>query len=136
MLRRTAILACFVALPILAVAPTLSYAQDSEKKDFVKKRYTIKGSAHIEEVDGEVTLVFSNDFKTKNGPDLKIYLSKRPLSRLSAQNVDKSTVRLSVLKSHRGAQTYKIPKTIDLDDYKSVIIHCEAFSVLWGGFDL
>ena len=120
----------------LIVLTTTAFAGDTAEKPFVKKRYTIQGSAKVETVDGQNRLVFSEDFKTKNGPDLKVYLSKRPLASLSAQDVDESAVRLSVLKSHRGAQSYTIPADINLDDYESVVIQCEAYTVLWGGFDL
>jgi len=113
-----------------------AFADDSEEKPFVKKRYTIQGSAKVEIIDGQKTLVFSEDFKTKNGPDLKVYLSKYPLANLSAQDVDESAVRLSVLKSHQGAQSYRVPKDVNLDEYESVVIQCEAYTVLWGGFDL
>jgi len=115
---------------------TAGLAADSSDKPFVKKRYTIHGSAKVEMVEGQKTLVFSEDFKTKNGPDLKVYLSKRPLASLSTQDVDENAVRLSVLKSHRGSQSYIIPADINLDDFESVVIQCEAYSVLWGGFDL
>jgi len=130
MIKYVSILALALLLPLTALA------QASEEKPFVKKRYTIHGSAKVEMVDGKPNLVFSEDFKTKNGPDLKLYLSKSPLSTLSAQDVDMSAVRLSVLKSHKGSQRYSIPAEIDLSEYKSVVIQCEAYTVLWGGFDL
>ena len=120
----------------LLMLPTSVFAGDISEKPFVKKRYTIHGSAKVETVDGKNQLVFSEDFKTKNGPDLKIYLSKLPLESLSAQDVDESAIRLSVLKSHQGTQVYTIPENINLDDYESVVIQCEAYTVLWGGFDL
>jgi len=115
---------------------TPAFAGDGAEKSFVKKRYSIKGSAKVEMVEGQSQLVFSDDFKTKNGPDLKVYLSKLPIEELTAKTVNKSSIRLSVLKSNKGAQSYSIPDDIDLNDYRSVIIHCQAYSVLWGGFDL
>lgn len=120
----------------LFILPAIAMADDSAEKPFVKKRYTIHGSAKVETVNGQTQLVFSEDFKTKNGPDLKLYLSKRPISSLSAQDVDESAIRLSVLKSHKGTQRYTIPANLDLTQYESVVIQCEAYTVLWGGFDL
>ncbi|MEP3655107.1 MAG: DM13 domain-containing protein [Litorimonas sp.] len=120
----------------LAMLASSAFAGDGTDKPFVKKRYSIHGTAKVEAVDGQKQLVFSEDFKTKNGPDLKVYLSKRPLDSLSARDVDDSAIRLSVLKSHKGTQTYVIPENINLDDYESVVIQCEAYSVLWGGFEL
>lgn len=120
----------------LLMLSTTAFAGDGAEKSFVKKRYTIHGSAKIETDGGQSHLVFSDDFKTKNGPDLKVYLSKRSIDSLSAQDVDKSAIRLSVLKSHKGAQSYTIPANINLNEYESVVIQCEAYTVLWGGFDL
>lgn len=116
--------------------PAIVFAGENVEKPFVKKRYTIHGSATIKTVDGQTQLIFSDDFKTKNGPDLKVFLSKLPLTELSARDVDENAIRLSVLKSHKGSQSYAIPATLDLSEYESVVIQCEAYSVLWGGFDL
>ena len=120
----------------LLMLSTAAFAGNGADKSFVKKRYTIQGSAKIDTINGKHHLVFSRDFKTKNGPDLKVYLSKRPLSSLSAKKIDKKAVKLSVLKSHKGKQSYAIPADINLADYESVVIQCEAYTVLWGGFDL
>jgi len=130
MFRNFTIIAAICLLPLLAIAG------DTAEMPFVKKRYSIQGSAKIVTTQDQTQLVFSDDFKTKNGPDLKVYLSKIPLSDLSEKDVDKDAIRLSVLKSHRGTQSYVIPSDIDLSDYESIVIQCEAYSVLWGGFDL
>ncbi len=103
---------------------------------FVKKRYSIKGMWSVSQEDGQTIIQFNEDFKTKGGPDLKLYLSSNSLEDLESGTVEASSVKLSVLKSNRGAQSYIIPEDIDLSNYKSVVIHCEAFSVLWGGFNL
>jgi hypothetical protein len=67
---------------------------------------------------------------------LKVYLSTLPIEDLTAATVNESSTRLSVLKSNKGAQSYTIPADIDLSEYQSVVIHCQAYTVLWGGFDL
>ena len=116
-----------------------SYGSSSEApatSTFVKKRYNIRGSWTLSEQDGQTVIRFNDDFKTKGGPDLKLFLSKKAISDLDSSNVESSSVKLSVLKSNNGSQSYIIPKDVNLSDYKSVVIHCEAFSVLWGGFDL
>lgn len=128
----TRIIAIFSVLALT----TTALAADNTEKPFVKKRYSIMGTAKIETVDGQNRLVFSAGFKTKNGPDLKVFLSKLPIESLSVEDVAENTVRLSVLKSNKGGQTYIIPAEISLDEYESVILHCEYYGVLWGGFDL
>lgn len=134
------ILATTLAFSLLGTALTYSAAQTSAEAQpdatFVKKRYNIKGSWEITEKDGQKIISFSDDFKTKGGPDLKIYLSSSTISGLDSGNVESTSQKLGILKSNRGAQSYIIPEDINLSDFKSVVIHCEAFSVLWGGFDI
>lgn len=125
-----------VAISSILALATSATAADNVEKPFVKKRYTIQGSAKIETIDTQTRLVFSDDFKTKNGPDLKVYISKRSVEDLTSKDVGETAVRISVLKSNKGGQSYIIPAEINLDEYESVIIHCEAYTVLWGGFDL
>ena len=114
----------------------MSASPEALSQPFVKKRYLIKGEWSIETVDGKPQITFSEDFKTKGGPDLKVYLSKKLISELDSTTVATQSERIAVLKSNQGAQTYSLPDDISLADYRSVVIHCEAFSVLWGGFDL
>lgn len=124
---------------IIATALLLStpaFAQDATEHAFVQKRYKIEGSAKIVEKDGQIELVLSDDFKTKNGPDLKVYLTKKPIETLTAEDMSANSTKIGVLKSNKGAQSYIVPSDINLSEYESVVIHCEAFTVLWGGFDL
>ena len=116
-----------------------SYGSSSEApatSTFVKKRYNIKGTWNVTEQNGQKVIQFNDDFKTKGGPDLKLYLSSKSISELQSGDVESTSVKLSVLKSNQGAQSYIIPEDVNLSDYKSLVIHCEAFSVLWGGFDI
>lgn len=135
-LKTLSILAVVASLAPMSIAQNTQQDVDIVPYTFVKKRYHIKGQAEISKVDGQRVLALSDDFKTKSGPDLKVYLSKRSLSTLDGKSVESSSIKLSVLKSNRGAQSYIIPDDIELSEFQSVVIHCEAFSVLWGGFDL
>ena len=68
------------------------------------------------------------DFKATNGPDLYVYLS-----------TDKSAsdfVNLGRLKGNVGNQNYEIPEGTDLSRYPTVLIWCQAFSVLFGSTEL
>jgi len=120
------------------IIPSKTYGSATvvDTQNFTKKRYSIKGTWSVSEVDGQSVITFNDDFKTKGGPDLKLFLSSEKVKDLDSGTVEPTSVKLSVLKSNNGAQRYIIPDDIDLTQYKSVVIHCEAFSVLWGGFDL
>lgn len=125
-------LAFFTAL---FLAP-LAMSDEPVEKQFVKKRYKISGTAKLETIGNETHLTLSDDFKTKNGPDLKVFLTTKPIEELSGEDVILNGLKIGVLKSRKGGQSYIIPADVNLSDYESIVIHCEAYTVLWGGFDL
>lgn len=104
--------------------------------NFQKKTYALKGSVTIEQRGNRTVLVFSDDFKTKRGPDLKVFLSKNAVSDATGDNATTEAIRLGELTSNRGGQEYVLPEGVNLSEYSSVLVHCEAFSKLWGGADL
>ena len=99
---------------------------------------TLKGSWQIVREGKTLYLKLGDNFNTTEGPDLKIFLSKLSLNDIRGNNAAKSdtSVRVAGLKAFRGKSTYAIPDDIAIDDYKSVVIHCEAYSKLWGGSPL
>ncbi len=119
----------------LLLAP-VTFAQDAGEREFIEKRYKIEGTVAIDVVDNQTRITLSDDFKTKNGPDLKVFLTKKPVADLNGDEVVPEGLKLGVLKSNKGGQTYIIPADVDLSEYESIVIHCEAFTVLWGGVDL
>lgn len=116
---------------VSAAAPALS-----APSDFQKKSYALSGSVRVETRGDQTVLVFSDDFKTRSGPDLKVFLSPRDVAGSTGANATSGAVRLGRLHSTRGTQDYVLPEGIILSDYESVLVHCEAFSKLWGGADL
>ncbi len=85
------------------------------------------GTANIVLIEDKTYLRLEN-FKTTNGPDLKVYLSND----LGAE----SYVSLGDLKGNVGDQNYEISQEIDISQYKYVLIWCEAFGVLFGSAEL
>ncbi len=101
--------------------------------NLVEKQKSISGGWSIEK-DGEYRYeILADDFKSKNGPDLKIFLSPISLSEVTGKTATKGSVMVAELKTTKGAQKYSIPDDIDLSKYKSLLIHCEKYSILWGG---
>jgi hypothetical protein len=117
--------------PVVQVAKTISTSAM-----FQKKTYGLKGFVTVEQRGEKTVLVFSDDFRTRKGPDLKVFLSKKSVASASGDNATVEAVRLGKLTSHKGQQDYILPAGITLSDYNSVLVHCEAFSKLWGGADL
>ena len=118
----------------IALFPALAFADGSG--EFVSKRYNIQGSWEITEIEGQTAIRFSDDFKTKSGPDLKLFLSPAPVDEVTGRSVTDTARKIAVLASNKGEQTYILPDDVDLTEYQSLLIQCEAFSVLWGGFDI
>lgn len=83
----------------------------------------VTGNARIYLVNEKYQLALE-DFKTSNGPDLKVYLSKE-------QN-PVNFVNLGSLKSTSGNQLYDIPATVNVKDYMYALIYCQQYSHLFG----
>ncbi|MEM7728004.1 MAG: DM13 domain-containing protein [Pseudomonadota bacterium] len=103
---------------------------------FQKKSFSLDGSVSVERRGERTVLVFSDDFRTKRGPDLKVFLSTNSVSDATGVNATVDAVRLGALSSNRGGQEYILPEGVNIADYSSVLVHCEAFSKLWGGADI
>lgn len=103
---------------------------------FTKKKYKIKGNWTLIERDGQSIIKLSDDFKTKKGPDLKIFLSPQSATDVTGKTAVNGALNLGELKSNKGSQEYIIPAGTDLSQFNSVLVHCEAYSILWGAGQL
>ena len=83
----------------------------------------INGKAEIFEKNGTFTLVFDENFSVSNGPDLYVYVSKeqQPLQFVS----------LGKLKSVNGGQTYTFTSSVNFDEYKYAVVHCQQYNHLF-----
>ena len=84
---------------------------------------SVSGTAKILTSEGKYSLVL-DDFRTNNGPDLHVYLSK--------QATPKDFIDLGSLKSVSGTQVYSISGTPDFQEYKYALIHCQQYNHLFG----
>ncbi|WP_433125054.1 DM13 domain-containing protein [Micromonospora sp. CA-240977] len=106
---------------------------------FVTHEHTTTGSAEIHRLaDGRHRLVLRN-LKTSDGPDLRVWLTDRPVTRGTAGwrvFDDGEWVELARLKGNRGNQVYELPPSVDPGDFRSVSIWCKRFSVSFGAAEL
>lgn len=123
------------AAPALAQA-SISAAADLPSGTFVKKKKKLKGGWEVVQRGDKTVIVFADDFRAAKGPDLKIFLSPKTVSDVTGKTAIDGSLNIGELKSTKGAQEYEVPAGVNLDDYSSVLVHCEAYSVLWGGGDL
>lgn len=94
---------------------------------FVTRAHEVSGKALIIESDGKKTLRFE-DFRTVNGPDLRIYLS----SNLGVGDA----LDLGPIQATKGNVNYELPEDLDVGRYTKVLVWCRAFSVLFGYAEL
>jgi Electron transfer DM13 len=108
------------ALPAVAVH-TRSVAP------FRSHEHATRGRARVIAVAGRRYVRFE-DFRTSNGPLLKVYLSAAGPAGPGAA-FDDDFVDLGDLKGNIGAQNYAIPRSVDLGAYRSVVVWCKRFGV-------
>jgi hypothetical protein len=84
----------------------------------------------------ERTVFLEPDFEVGPGPKYHVYLVPKPGVRDEAAVKDSMFVDLGRLRAFKGSQRYAIPAGVDLARYPSVVIWCEAFSVLISPADL
>lgn len=85
------------------------------------------GTARVINTEEGDVIRYEN-FKTINGPDLFVYLAKD----LDA----KEFINLGELKATEGNVNYDVPKGVDVNDYKYVMVWCKQFDVLFNYAEL
>jgi hypothetical protein len=75
-------------------------------------------------------------FEVGPEPKYHVYLVPKAQFRRSSDLKDQMFVDLGRLRSFKGSQRYALPPGVDISKYASVIIWCEAFSVLISPADL
>ena len=120
----------------MAIGIASASTVDTRSGDWVKKDYSINGNWSVEQRGDQQVIAFDKKFKTKNGPDLKVFLSLKSIDAANGKNATDGSVLVAVLKKNKGSQEYVLPEGIDVNDYESLLIHCEKYSVLWGGTNL
>ena len=88
------------------------------------------GTATIYELPDGGRILRFEDFRSKNGPDLHVYLStEAPTSTFAG--LGENEVHLGALKGNVGSQNYEVPADVDLSEYRSVVIYCRPFHVVF-----
>ena len=95
-----------------------------------------KGKSTIFQNEAGTKILGFTNFEATNGPDLKVWLVKAENIQSSADVKASAWVALGPLKGNIGDQNYVIPLDVNIADYKSVVIWCEQFGVLFSAADL
>ena len=111
--------------PSMAAADTVEVSTGQfEDEDFIHKG---SGDATIYRLGNGSHVLRLEDLNVTNGPDLHVLLLKDPEGR------DKSLGYLDLggLKGNRGNQNYGIPDGEDVTEYRSAMIYCQPFHVIF-----
>ena len=133
---RMGILATVFASFLAAFAAPAAADHHTLGGTFTEQKKKIKGTWSVVEKDDGVYVVLSDDFKTRRAPDLKIFLSTKAAGDITGKNATDGSALVAELTSAKGGQSYKLPAGVTVDDYASIVIHCEQYSVLWGAANL
>jgi hypothetical protein len=94
------------------------------------------GSATIYRLPEGGLVLRLEGFDAQNGPDLRVGLSGHPMPRNNTELNQDGYVELAVLKANQGNQNYELPADLDASAFKSVVIYCKAFSVVFSTAEL
>lgn len=97
--------------------------------------HTGKGTAAFYRV-GQGLVLRLDPFESTNGPDLHIYLSGSAAPRNSEQLHQGTSLEVAKLKGNIGAQNYTLPAGTDPGEFKSVVIYCKRFHVVFSTAEL
>ena len=89
------------------------------------------GPVTLVEVDGKTFVRFEN-VAIQNGPDLHVYLARG----MGGAYDGGRDLYLGALKATNGSFNYELPGGTPVSDFKSVVVWCRAFTVLFTWADL
>lgn len=106
--------------------------------NFISGEHTTTGVANIVQENGTYFIELDQTFKTSSsGPDLFVILHRSPdilkITKPPDYGIAEGDfVAIAPLKSFDGKQRYEIPKNIQPDNYKSVLIWCRQYNATFG----
>lgn len=106
---------------------------------FISHEHSTTGSVKILLYSDGSRILRIENLETSNGPKLEVWLTDAPvIDGVDGWRVfdDGKYLNLGALKGNIGSQNYVIPTDTDLDEFSSISIWCERFSVSFGAATL
>lgn len=91
--------------------------------------HATRGTATVYELPGGKHVLRFTDFKTSNGPDVRVYLVAAPDANDDETVTRAGYVEVASIKGNTGDQNYDLPAGADLSKYRAVTIWCHRFNV-------
>ena len=129
-----------MAAPAVMAAPTAMAEQPAEPAALVRGSFVAgstpgdraAGNATVYSIENSGQVLRLEDFSTTNGPDLFVVLSGNANPDADGIGDKNNYVQLAALKGNQGNQNYALPADLDLTQYKSVVIWCRTFNIVFG----
>lgn len=121
------------AMPDEAAEPALVAQGKFKDADIIHKG---SGDARLYRLADGSHLIRLENFEVTNGPALHVYLAKHAAPETASEVTGGGYFDLGKLKGNIGNQNYEVPEDIAVADYKSVVIWCRLFSVLFSAASL
>lgn len=124
------------ALPSVSVTPSATRAAPAVRElasgEFRSHEHRTTGAVKVLRLADGSRVLRIEKLDTSDGPDLRVWLTDRPVTD-DWYSVGKGrSVELGNLKGNKGNANYAIPAGTDLDVFTSVTIWCKRFSVSFG----
>jgi electron transfer DM13 len=103
---------------------------------FHTNAHETQGLATIYRLEDGRRVLRLTEFRTSNGPDVRVYLVAAADVQHEEVVKQAGIVDLGALKGNIGDQNYDVPPGLDLTSYRAVSIWCRRFSVNFGAAPL
>ncbi len=123
-----------------SVATSTKSESKSQKRtgNFISGEHTTTGLASIVQENGAYFIELDQTFNTSSsGPDLFVILHRSPdILKITKPPdfgiAEGDFVTIAPLKSFNGKQRYEVPKNIQPDSFKSVLVWCRQYNATFG----
>ena len=95
-----------------------------------------EGTARIYRLGDGSRVLRLTDFKTRNGPDVHIYMVAADDAKDNATVKRAGFIDLGAMKGNIGDQNYTLGPDVDLSKYRAVSVWCKRFAVNFGAAPL
>ena len=113
-----------IAVSITFAIPTFAAADTSGSFVGASNHVTSGGVTVVKHADGSATVTLADNFSLDGGPDPRVGFGKNGTFTAGTD--------VGLLKALKGGQSFKVPASINVDDFNEVYIWCLEFAVPLG----
>lgn len=103
---------------------------------FKKKSQKIKGAWALVEYQDKQVLAFHKKFDAQTDARITLVLSKQKVRKIENTPTFVEPLMIGAIEANKGDQNFVLPASINLKDYKSLVLFDEAANLVIAGFDI